>query len=421
MREVVWLAVVCFGACLPPPSPADAGVSFAQGEGASATVLLGTIDRGFGQAGLSLWALLSDEDAASWVGEVLDDRDEVLTTLTYGTPDGTHAATAWWPSVPAAYGVHYTVRFFENGGRELRVKTTLAPTSGLTAPEVTLSADRLRLEWGGVPGAKAYDCSPQPGVVGEHVLTPGCALPPGQTSVMVHAFNLDLAAPVVAAELPPSFDVSEARYAYGVSSSGASVRAALGSIQYTPGAAGFAALVSVQMADGSPPSVPWDLEVRGPAFGATGALSGTQLAGTDRLILWEYAAAPLEGLYEVHARSGAETASFSLRAPGVAPMAEVSGLTVERRGAGGAVVTWQPVPVARGYYVSAWARDTGTLLASSWVTNLALTFPPGTFAAGQSCDVYVAASSADPSLGAPLPSAISLSENTYRPVNFVAE
>ncbi len=422
MRDTKWLGAIlllCSG-CAPAPAPtSDGGASIVTGAGVSATVLLGTFERGYGSPGLSMLALLSDDEGASWSGEVLDDREGVITSFTYGTPDGVHAVPTWWPTIPAAYGGRYTVRFFESGGREVRVKATLSPTSGLEVPALDLSPDGLRLEWPRISGAAAYDCPAQTGAT-KHVLAPGCAIPDGQTTVTVRALNVDLSAPIAVSDLPPSFDLSESRYVYAIGSGGSRMRAGLGSIQYTVGGASFAAFVSIQTATGTPPQVPWEIEITGPAFGSAGSLKGTQLVGTDRLILWTYDAAPVDGLYEIRAVSAAETLSFSLRGSMVPALPEVSALTVQRRGSGGALVTWQPVVGARGYYVSAWARDTGTLIASEWLTATSTTFPPGTFAAGQSCDVYVAASSADPTTGALIPVGISLSENTYRPVNFVS-
>ena len=240
------------------------------------------------------------------------------------------------------------------------------------------------------------------------------------TSLTVRALNIDLSTSLVASELPPSFDLAETVYTFGTGASGARARAALGSIQYTASGSGFAALVSVQTSAGAAPTTSWDVEITGPGLGPLGALRGTQLAGTDRVILWTYDAMPIAGLYEVRARSSAESIAFSIRASAVPPLPEVAGLTAESRGSGGAVVAWQAVTGARGYHISAWARDTGALISSAWVTEPATTFRPGTFSSGQSCDVYVAASSADPGTGGALPSTISLSENTYRPVNFVS-
>lgn len=264
--------LVLLGACAPLPAPtADRGLSVVTLDGISATVLLGTFDRGYGAAGLSLLALLADEEGSTWSGEVLDDSDDVLTAFTYGTADGTQAVPAWWPTVPAAYGARYTLRFFETGGREVRVKATLSATSGLEVPALELTADGLRLEWPAVSRAAAYDCSPQPGVVSEHVVAPGCTIPAGQTAVTVRALNVDLSAPLVTATLPSSFDLSEATHVYGVGASGVRGRAALGAIQYTTGGAGFAALVSIQTAAGAAPATAWDIEISGPAFGSAGS------------------------------------------------------------------------------------------------------------------------------------------------------
>lgn len=421
MRDgrMAWAAVILATSCTLPPAPPDGGASVGTGDGVSAAVLLGTFERGYGTPGLSMLALLEDEEGASWTGEVLDDRDEVVTSFTYGTPDGVHAAGTWWPTVPASYGGRYTVRFLESGGRELKVKATLAATSGLAVPALELSSDKLRLDWPVVAGAVTYECVSSQGSAAERVASPGCDLIQGQTTVTVRALSVDLSVPIRASELPRSFDVSEASYSYAVGGSGSRVRAALGSIQYTAGATGFAALVSVQTSTGTAPSTDFEVEIVGPAFGAGGSLKGTHRAGTDRLILWSYDVEPVDGPYEIRVRSGAESLAFTLRAAPVSSLPEVSGLTVAPRGIGGAAATWQPVAGARGYYVSAWASSTGELIASSWVTDPNYVFPPGTLPSGERCDVYVASSSADPSTGGLLPSTISLSENTYRPVAFV--
>lgn len=415
-----WCVVaLVLGACAPPPvrSQSDGGAVGVTQDGATATVLLGTIDRGRGTAGLALLAILSDEEGAAWAGEVLNAESAVVASFVYGTPDGSQPLSAWWPALPAAWGSRYTVRFFEPGGRELRVTATLSPSSGLEVPQPELTPTGARLSWPEVPGAAAYECATA-GSAPEHSTTPGCAVFP---TMKVRALSVDLSKPLVVSELPRSFDVSETDYAYGVGTSGAKVRAALGSIQYATGASGFAALVSVQTPSGGPPTVPWNIEISGPAFGSTGSLRGTQLAATDRLILWAYDATPTEGLYQIRASSPSDTVTFSLRAPAmVIPMPEVMALTAVNRGAGGAVLAWQAIGGARGYFASAWARGSGALTASSWGRATGATFSPGTFVTGETYDVFVTASSADPTTGAALPSFISLSENTYRPVSFTS-
>ncbi len=420
MRVAVWAIGAMAVACAPPPPPPKVsdGGTVVSGDRVSATVLLGTFDRGYGTVGLSMLTVLADEDGSEWNGEVLDDRDQVLAAFAYGAGDRAQPVATWWPTIPAAYGATYKVRFFEPGGRMVEVKSRLAATSGLAVPVLELSADGTRVEWPPVTGAVAYDCSEHPGIVSEHVLSPGCRASTEETTV--RAFNVDLSTQLIPADLPRSFDVSEASWASARGSSGARLRGALGSIQYTSVGLGFAALVSIQTATGAAPSVAWDVDVTGPAFGVGGALQGVQLAGTDRLILWTYDVAPVDGIYVIRARAAGETISLSLRAAPTASLPEVAGPTAMPRGAGGAEVSWQAVPGARAYYVSAWARATGALLAAAWVTQTSATFAPGTFASSQSCDVYVAASTADPATGGVLPSVLSISENTYRPVSFVA-
>lgn len=415
-----WCVVaLVLGACAPSPSlsQGDAGPVGVNQDGTSATVLLGTIDRGRGTAGLALLAILSDQEGAAWAGEVLNDEGAVVASFVYGRPDGSQPLSAWWPAVPAAWGSRYTVHFFEPGGRELRLTATLSPSSGLEVPQPELTPDGARLTWPQVTGAAAYECATA-AAAPEHSPTPGCGVSPNMT---VRALSVDLSKPLVVSELPRSFDVSETDYAYGVGTSGAKVRAALGSIQYATGASGFAALVSVQTPGGGPPTVPWEIEISGPAFGATGSLKGTQLAASDRLIIWAYDATPTDGVYQIRASSSSDTVTFSLRAPAmVSPMPEVMALTADNRGAGGAILGWQAIGGAQGYFASAWARGTGALTASSWVTDTGATFSPGTFVTGQTYDVFVTASSADPTTGGALPSFISLSENTYRPVSFTS-
>lgn len=420
----VWVlgtGCLLLAACAPPTLPTGPNTSTAQGERASATVLLGTVDRGFGDVGVALLARVTDEDAESWQGELLDDEGRTLAGFAQGDTNG-QWVPRWWHRLPARYGGRYVVRFFTHAGRELRVAASLPATSGLAAPQPELEATGT-LAWAPIARAAAYHCSTTAGVLGPAQAVPGCTLPvtAGQvTTLTVRALTVDVTAPPADDALPSSFDISETDFTAALSASGARVHGVLGAMHYAPGAMGLAALVSVKTAGAGAPSEDWHVEVRGGSLGPTGVMSGEQLAGSDRLILWSYSAAPGEGLYEVRASSGTDVVALSLRPAAAPALPEVTGLTVDPRGAGGAIVTWQAVSGARGYYASVWATATGALLASSWVTDPRVSFPPGSFTPGQRCDVYVAASSAAPTAGAALPSTLSLSENTLRPFSFVS-
>jgi hypothetical protein len=139
--------------------------------------------------------------------------------------------------------------------------------------------------------------------------------------------------------------------------------------------------------------------------------------GFPRQMTWSYEVPATPGTYWVAAGSSV-VATFTLGIP--APLAFVVDATATPGTLGSADVSWTTVDGAQAYLASAWNQDLGAQAASMWVGSPPARFPNGSFSAGTTYDVFVAATDADMS-GATVPSNFAVSEYLLLPASFVAK
>jgi len=391
----------------------------------------GTYNDGSGALGLALLATARDGQGAGpgddLSGTVESDGQVVEAGFVY--PSGARAVAWWWPSLPASPGSSYEVKL---GGpaADLSVAATVPSTEPLAAPEPELSTDGAAILFPAVTGASAYRClllsggAIQLDVTSAQPLCDVSALPPGSYSAEILALSADPQALAGASgqrpELPRSFDVASRALGFAVGDGTAVVqaRAAGGSILYGGATPGLAFYLSID----DPQLRAWNLEVLGPGIPAGSPLRSTYPAGAVQLVTWTYDVPATSGTYSLVATSGNAAVSTRFTVGTPRALAIPSGVTVQNPASGGCTVSWPPVEGAVAYYVSAWAHVSGNFAAGQWVTSANVSFPPGTFTPATAYDVYVAAADVDPtSSPAARPSQISISENTYLPVTFIAQ
>jgi hypothetical protein len=77
------------------------------------------------------------------------------------------------------------------------------------------------------------------------------------------------------------------------------------------------------------------------------------------------------------------------------------------------------VPGATSYLVTARAHASQAFVMNQWIAGTTAAFPAGTFFAGETYDVRVAATDAD-MVGGAVPAQLAITENSYQPASFVA-
>lgn len=395
---------------------------------------LGGYTDGSGRVGAALLVTLRDEaghgPSAPWQLQLSDAAGPLVAPFSYDDT-GAHSFRAWWwPEAQAALGRTYTLRLTAPGGDAVDLPVPLGLTT-LDTPQPALSADGARLEWAPVPGALAYACEVYAGGALQLALTtpePGCdvgALPSGSYGASVVALGADLAAlgadGSAGPDLPAAFAASEGHLAFARGQGAAVVaRTAGGAIAYGRTQPGLAVWFALAASDGTPDAAAWSVEVSGPGIPADAPLAFTYPAGTRSLLFWDYERAALSGRYSLTARSGARVLSttFALGEPAALPLP--SSVRASASPSGGATVQWTPVPGAVRYVARAWRRGDVAPTAVVWTDAPPAHFPSGTFPAGQTFDVYVAATDV-PAQPAAAPAAVRLSENAFDPASFTAQ
>lgn len=414
----VVLAAACGGA---DPAPVAPPVPYVEG------VSLGRYDDGSGRTGVATLVTIRDAQAkgpdGAWSLQLQHGGAAVGGSVAYPA-SATWAAAVWQDVAPSA-GTTYEVRG-SDGIQLLAASATLAAGAGLVPPTPVLSLDGARIEWPAVTGATVYGCTLLAGgSVASHgvSLATSCdvsALPVGGYAGSVEAMGADptALAAVASPGMPPSFDLSEARFGLLRRSAKSSLvlRAAGGRIDYglVPG---LAIWVGLSAPDGTADGGVWSIEVTGPRLPAANPLRFDLLANFTRRMVWVYGLAPDPGLYTATASSGAEsvTTRFSVAPPG--PLALPTGVAATGKADGSARFTWDPVAGASSYFAAAWLGN--TFVAGQWVGAPAADFPAHTFTSGVVYDVYVTATDVDMSGSTP-PTRVSASENSYSPGSFTA-
>lgn len=394
---------------------------------------LGVYDDGSGRAGLSALVTLRDESGAGpdapWNVSVRDGSGATLATLEY-TAAGAGSYFATWLTAVSPNAGSYDV-IAARGGDLSRATASIAG-SGLALPVPALAADASQIEWAPVAGAKAYLCrvhSEGALVLETSVATTSCdvsALPPGAYAASILALSADLG-PIAGSaasrpDLGGGFHVSEARLGFvrpDASAPAVLIRAAGGAYDDGIDARSLAFWVSITDPGGVPTSATWDVEVIGPNLPANAPLSLTYWARFPRLMAWAPSIPATPGVYTVTAWSGAiaAQAQFTVGAP--AWLGQPLGVTATDGAQGSARAEWQAVTGARAYLASAYDHLTGARTASGWVGGTSIDFPAGSFVAGRSYDVFVAATDADMTGGA-VPTQVSVAENVFDFASFTA-
>jgi len=420
-------------ACHAPPSSSGGDPQF---DGQTLKLSGGVYADGSGRRGLALLATFRDAQGRGpsqpWTATLSDEEGPLGQPFSYdGAAAGSYAAW-WWPDLGLATGQPYTLTLARADGAQLQGRLRASASDGLQPPRVDLSTDGAQLTWEAVPEARSYACRVYSGgqlQLSQSATTPTCdvsGLPPGSYSASVLAFSADL--PALSADvtqapaLPAEFHVSEGRIAFarsGGQTGALKASAAGGGISYGRTEPGLALWLSLTRADGTPLDEPWKVQIVGPGLAAEAPLKLTYPASARRFIIWSYDTPALEGHYTVAATSSAGTLSTAFTVGPGPTLATASDVVAAAQPSGGARISWTAIPGAVTYYVSAWAFD-GSLVSGQWVTGAEATFPPGTFTAGQSYSVYVAATDADLSATV-APPRITLSENTYFPATLVAQ
>lgn len=429
-RLAIASLVVATMACRGPGEPDGLG------EPAFTLVVRGGIyDDGSGRLGMAWLAALRNDmgrgASGAWTGTLSGPSGPLPLTLTYEAPGAGSYATWVLPEFSPTPGV-YELTLVSAEGAALRTSFNLLDMEGLSLPQPSLSPDAARLEWALVPGARAYECELYTGRAVQFralVTQNSCdvsALPPGTYVGSVRAFSADLPALAAAREgalsLPQTFQVSEARLGFvkpGASAPVTRILATGGTYDYGLGSRTLAVWLSIARLDGSPTPEQWDVEVVGPGLPATAPLTFSYWANFPRQMVWSYEVPAAQGSYTLTARS-ATTTAMARFVVGESPTLDFAlDVVAEARQQGSAHASWTPVTGARSYLVSAFDHATGQMAASVWVSGPQAEFAQGSFTAGHTYDIYVAASNVDMVGGAP-PTQISVSEDLFGPTSFVA-
>lgn len=390
----------------------------------------GTYEDGSGLRGVAVLATLRDATgagpAASWSGTLSDGTGPLAGVIYADGSSGSYAAL-WWPDLPFAPGSYGIALQSADGSAQSSF--SIADATPLPFPVVALSADGATLSWSAVLGATAYECRivDTTGLVQDAAgAITSCAaggLPDGAYQASILAYSTDPGALAVDhaqnPTLPARFDVSEGRLSFlrGSAAPVVVLAAAGGAIDYGLGSSTLAVWLSIQNADGTPNASSWAVSITGPNLPPSSPVAFTYPGNFSRVLLWSYDQPAAPGLYTLTATSGAGTitAAFSVGAP--AALAIPTGVGAINGAQGSATVNWAAVPGAQSYLVSVWQG--ATFVTSQWVSSSPASFPQGSFTAGQSYDVYVAASDANMVVGA-RPAQVAVTENTLQPAGFVA-
>lgn len=394
----------------------------------------GTYVDGSGRLGLAVLATLRDADGhgpdTPWTGALSGPEGTIPLAVQYPAGGNGSFAVAWWADEPPFAGTYALT--LSGAGAELGSSFTIADAGVGLAPAVpSVGPEAATLAWDGVPGAASYECRVSSGATvasSQLVRTESCdlgALPPGAYAASVIAYSADLVSlaesRATAPALPARLDVSEARLAFtrpGPGTPSALLDVAGGA--FSDGASSLqrtlAVWVSIRDAAGTATAAHWTVEVTGPGIDAP--LSFTYPANFPRLLVWSYGHPAAQGTYGLTARSaeGALGTSFRVGSPAaLGPPMDVAALAGAQ---GSAQASWAPVSGARSYLVSARHGTSGAFVMSQWVAGTSAGFPQGTFAAGETYDVFVAATDAD-MVGGAVPAELAITENTFEPASFV--
>ncbi len=393
----------------------------------------GTYDDGSGRLGLAVLATVRDASgagpAAPSSASIADGAGTLAAAQYAGPGPGSYAAW-WWPEIAVRTGEPYVLTVGD-GPDALRVSLPGPAAGGVPVAVPVVAADASRIDWPAVPGAASYACRVYAGgalQLDAVSRAPGCdlsALPPGGYEASILAFGADLvelaASASPAPALPARFDVSEARLGLArPSPGGAGLRllAAGGAFDFGTSQRGLAAWVSISNTDGTPTSQAWTVSIVGPGLPASAPATFDYFAYLPRQMSWSYDVPATPGTYAITATSGATALSttvsvgFPPSLPFVLDAAATPGVQ------GSADVTWTPVQGARAYLVDVWDAALGQRAQSMWVPAPPAQFPHGSFVAGGTYRVYVAATDADMS-GATTPTQVSVSEYPYLFATFV--
>lgn len=416
----VYCAVAALAACGPGASAPDFAL----------TAVAGTYNDGSGSLGLVALVALRDQGGTPpegpWIGE-LEDRAGARGTFEY--PAGASHAVLFWPDVPVSPADAFTLRLTSSEAAASVAASVAVPDSlPLSPPLVELSADGETLQWAADAAAPVHRCQVLSGTsiqlddTGPADACDLSALPPGAYTASVLALSADIA-PLssdssMRPALPPALHLAEGRLAFARGGGTVIARAAGGQMDYGGATTGLAFHLSI--ADPSLRS--WSVSVVGPGLPASNPLRTTYPAGAPHLLTWTYDVPALPGRYSLSATSTdglALATQFEIGTPAL--LDRPTDVSPRGLANGAASVSWAPVSGARSYYVSVWDHQSATFASGRWVADSSAAFSSGTFTAGRTYDVYVAA--ADVDMTSPPPAQVtqvSLTENTYLPASFTA-
>jgi hypothetical protein len=395
---------------------------------------LGVYDDGSGRLGTALLATLRDGSGAGpsepWTITLRDGDGTTVAALQSQGGPGAYVAS-WYASAAPSPGTYEVVA--QSGLDSLRVKVSLTGAEGLPLPAPIVAEDGSRIDWEPVPGAAAYLCRVYAGgalwleAAGTSTTCDLSDLPPGGYSAAVLALSADLAAlgssTAVAPPLPRRFDASEARLgiARGEGPAPVVLSAAGGAYDDGVDARSLAVWLSVTAADGSATSTDWEIEVVGPNLPASAPLELTYHANFPRTLAWAPGIPAAPGTYVVTVRSGTSAAVTQFAVGSPAWLDQPLGLEASAVAQGSASFSWEPVAGAKSYLVSAYDAETGALHASAWFTGTGGSFPANSFEPDHEYDTFLAATDADMAPLGEVPTQVSVAENVFDFVRFVAK
>lgn len=391
---------------------------------------------GTGRLGVAVLATLRDADGAgpadAWTGSLTGPAGPIGGTA-YAAPGAGSWSSAWWPEEPSFEG-GYKLDLGAADGSGSSAAFDVGSGTGIAPARPDPAEGGASIAWGAVPGAASYECRVYDGAqLALRALgrAPACdlaALPEGAYTASVLAYSADLVAVASSASqrpaLPDRFDVSEARLAFtrgGAAPAPAVLRVAGGAFDdgTSSPTRGLAVWTSILNADGTPTTVPWTIEVVGPGLATSAPLRFTYPANFSRLVVWVAEVPAVSGSYGAVARSSAGSVAGPFGVGALPTIGAPTGIAAGAGAQGSGWVTWTAVPGAASYLVTARHRVTQRYASAQWVAGLGASFPADTFVAGETYDVFVAASDADVVGGGP-PAPFAITENTYQPVGFVA-
>jgi hypothetical protein len=389
---------------------------------------------GSGRLGVAILATVRDAagdgPAAPWSGTATGPAGVFGDALVYDAPGAGSYSTFLFPAEAASAG-EYRIALGPDGSSPLEAPFAVGTRLGLPLADVSLAPDASAFSWPAVSGGASYACQVSSGgalQLATLSTATGCdlsALLPGSYSASVLAFSTDLTA-IGAGQQPPLpavFDVSEARMAFvkPVPGSDPPLRVLAAGGAYDEGTTQrtLAIWLSFATPDGTPTGVPWDVTVIGPGLPPSAPLAFTYHASFPRQMVWSYDVPAAAGTYSLTATStaGAISGLFTVGDPAVLDLPV--GVSANDGAQGSATVMFTPVTGARSYLVSAYDAVTGALAASAWFAETTASFPQGSFTAGATYDVYVAATDAD-MVGGAAPTQVSVAENLFDFASFVA-